>query len=94
MAIVHRDIKPDNIFLCRQSGTTDVKIVDFGIAKARSAATAIAGRMSQGQTALVAFSPDFAAPEQWVPKRYGQTGPWTDVYSLALTMVTALRGGL
>lgn len=93
MAIVHRDLKPDNIFLCKQSGAADVKILDFGIAKARSAATAIAGRMSQGQTGIVAFSPDFAAPEQWVPKRYGQTGPWTDVYGLALTLVSALRGG-
>jgi len=32
--VIHRDMKPDNVFLLEQDGTTDfVKIVDFGIAK-------------------------------------------------------------
>ncbi len=40
--------------------------------------------------ALDAFTPGYAAPEQWMPRRYGQVGPWTDVFCLALTMVEVL----
>src|SRR5262249_48093932 len=42
--------------------------------------------------AIDAFTPGYAAPEQWQPKSYGQVGPWTDVFSLALTMVEVLAG--
>jgi serine/threonine-protein kinase len=51
-----------------------------------------------GQTATTsgglstAFTPAYGAPEQWAPKRFGKTGPWTDVWGLALTFVEALAG--
>src|SRR6185295_15522983 len=35
LKIIHRDVKPDNIMLCRRDdGRIDVKVVDFGISKA------------------------------------------------------------
>jgi serine/threonine-protein kinase len=52
----------------------------------------VAGRASQTQSAFSSFTPAYGAPEQWVPKRYGQTGPWTDVWGLALTMVEIMAG--
>lgn len=91
MAIIHRDIKPDNIFIVRAHGRESVRILDFGIARAKSAASLHAGQATAG-TAFDAFTPRYAAPEQWLPKRFGQTGPWTDVWGLALTMVEALTG--
>jgi serine/threonine-protein kinase len=91
LSVVHRDIKPDNLFLTEIAGTKFVKLLDFGISKVRRAATQLAGHVSQtgGQAP---FSPAYGAPEQWLPKRYGQTGPWTDVWGLALTLVEIIKG--
>lgn len=90
ISIVHRDLKPENIFVAKVAGEEVVKILDFGIGKAKSVASQVAGRASQTHSRLASFTPAYGAPEQWVPKRYGQTGPWTDVWGLALTLVEVL----
>ncbi len=92
VSIVHRDLKPENIFIAEVAGEQVVKVLDFGIAKMRSAASQVAGRVSQGGPVPTAFTPAYGAPEQWAPKQFGQTGPWTDVWGLALCMVEALAG--
>lgn len=90
VAIVHRDMKPENIFMARVAGEQVIKILDFGIAKAMSVASQVVARSSQD--AGGPFTPAYAAPEQWLPKRFGRTGPWTDVWGLALTLVELLAG--
>lgn len=92
VAVVHRDLKPENIFITRAGDQDIPKLLDFGISKAKSTGAAQAGQMSQVTNALSAFSPAYAAPEQWSPKKLGQTGPWTDVWGLALTLVEAAKG--
>ncbi|MCU0657689.1 MAG: protein kinase [Polyangiaceae bacterium] len=92
ISIVHRDLKPDNIFISQVHGEEVVKIFDFGIAKARSVASQVAGRLSQSASQVTAFTPGYGAPEQWLPKRFGQTGPWTDVFGLALTVLETAIG--
>ena len=75
--IVHRDLKPANIMLVRgEGGALAPKILDFG--------TARAGPM-HASTTQVAFTPRYAAPEQWDPT-YGVTGAWTDVFALGATL--------
>jgi len=90
ISIVHRDLKPENIFVAKVAGEEIVKILDFGIGKAKSVASQVAGRASQTQSGFSSFTPAYGAPEQWMPKRFGQTGPWTDVWGLALTMVEVM----
>src|SRR5450755_2394507 len=90
VSIVHRDLKPENIFVAQVAGEEVVKILDFGIGKVKSVASQVAGRMSQDGQAPTAFTPAYGAPEQWAPKHFGQTGPWTDVWGLALCMVETL----
>src|SRR6185369_10143240 len=95
ISIIHRDLKPENIFVATIGGSESIKILDFGIAKAKSAASQAAGRIT-GRTVeedeIASFTPAYGAPEQWVPKRFGETGPWTDVWGLALTAVEAVCG--
>jgi serine/threonine-protein kinase len=91
IAIIHRDMKPENVFVARIDGERRVKILDFGIARVRADVGAMAGRQTQGEV-VNAFSPGYAAPEQWHPESFGGTGPWTDVYGFALTMTQALIG--
>jgi len=59
--IVHRDLKPANLFLAeREDGTTTVKVLDFGIAKAQERADASGVTTSR----TVLGSPRYMAPEQ------------------------------
>lgn len=68
-AILHRDLKPDNIIL-RANGTP--VLIDFG------AARDFAGRHSRSITAIAAGG--YTPPEQWGVG--GQQGPWSDLYAL------------
>ncbi|MBM4359751.1 MAG: serine/threonine protein kinase [Deltaproteobacteria bacterium] len=92
MGIAHRDIKPANLYLARVLGEVQLKVLDFGIAKAMQegeTATQIATRTSSG---FSAFSPRHGAPEQFSPKKLGATGPWTDVHALGLVLCEMLTG--
>ncbi|MBL8608117.1 MAG: serine/threonine protein kinase [Myxococcales bacterium] len=83
--VVHRDLKPANIMLVRGSTPGFApKILDFG--------TARAGPL-HASTTQVAFTPRYAAPEQW-DATYGATGAWTDVFALGATLYEAMTLGV
>ena len=93
VCVVHRDIKPANIFLATVRGNEMLKILDFGIARARDTVQVSAGQMTQSSSNVpLAFTPRYGAPEQWAPKRFGTTGPWTDVWGLAITFLELVAG--
>jgi len=88
--IVHRDIKPANIFLTRD-GT--VKVLDFGIARARDVALGGVGRSHGTATGLLLGSPAFMAPEQALGKS-GEIDAQTDVWAASASFFTLVSGQL
>jgi serine/threonine protein kinase len=90
--IAHRDIKPANMFLVRGTKGQTMKVLDFGIAKAMQEGEALAQAKTQTATNFRAFTPNYAAAEQFAPKRYGASGPWTDVHALGLILLEMLTG--
>ena len=88
LGIVHRDLKPDNIMLAQKKGGDQVKVVDFGIAKA-------VGGDESGQkvtkTGLVVGTPEFMSPEQLSGDKLDGR---SDLYSLALVFYRMLAGKL
>ena len=85
--IVHRDIKPDNVFLVAMPGVEDfVKLLDFGIAKL-SGDSAASQHLTTTGTML--GSPAFMAPEQ---VRTNEVDHRVDLYAVGATMYLALSG--
>ncbi len=84
--IVHRDIKPDNIFLCKaDDGETFVKLLDFGLAK-----KADAGALNATQTGAVMGTPYYMSPEQVIGLK--NTDFRTDLWSIGVVAFEAMTG--
>jgi len=87
--VVHRDLKPDNVFLVQRSGRPDfVKLLDFGIAKLRDLSASLPGRTAAG---LIVGTPEYMAPEQCDD---GAIDARTDVYSLGVIAYELATGRL
>ena len=86
--VIHRDLKPQNIFLCRFGDRTDLpKILDFGISKIKGEQVAL--------TANEAFlgTPSYMSPEQ-AQGRASAVDPRTDVFAMGAILYRCLTGEL
>ena len=79
--ILHRDISPDNIFICKQGG---IKLIDFG------AAREFVEDSSSGMSVIL--KKGFAPFEQY--RRDGNQGPWSDIYALGGTLYYIISGNV
>jgi eukaryotic-like serine/threonine-protein kinase len=99
--IVHRDVKPSNIFLARRpDGGVDPKLVDFGIAKRVSlppeTVRRVTLRYGEGQKTpvptavnVIIGTPRYLSPEQILGHKVDAR---SDVWALAATLYEALGG--
>jgi eukaryotic-like serine/threonine-protein kinase len=79
--VIHRDIKPHNILIA-ESG--DVKVTDFGIARAASSST-------MTRTGSILGTAHYISPEQAMGE---PVGPASDLYSLGIVLYEMLTGEL
>jgi eukaryotic-like serine/threonine-protein kinase len=87
--VVHRDLKPGNLFLARRAdGSRRVKVLDFGISKALTGSSV--EELSLTKTAALIGSPLYMAPEQMRSAKDVDTR--ADIWSLGAMLYEMLTG--
>jgi Protein kinase domain len=87
--IIHRDMKPDNVFLAiDQRNRQEVKVLDFGIAKVHGA---LEGDQGLTKTGTVLGTPNYMAPEQARGKEIDKR---LDIWAVGVMMYEMLSGQL
>jgi eukaryotic-like serine/threonine-protein kinase len=84
--ILHRDLKPPNVFLAQQDGVEIVKVLDFGIAKLLSAPR---NAHLQTQNGFVVGTPAYMSPEQVLGKELGVA---SDLWQMGIIAFECLTG--
>jgi serine/threonine-protein kinase len=91
VGILHRDLKPDNIFLVREkAGKTDfVKIIDFGISKFQPLSGS-SDSMNMTATGVVVGTPYYLSPEQ--ARGVKEIDARSDLYAVGVIMYECATG--
>ncbi len=79
IGVVHRDLKPGNVFILHDGG---IKVLDFGMSK-------FAEAEALTQDGYTLGTPEYMAPEQCIGAR---VEPRTDIYAFGVLMYEALTG--
>lgn len=90
--LVHRDIKPDNVFICTlPDGRRYLKLIDFGIARVMPGSEAVEPMPFdlRTSTGVVVGTPRYVSPEAAVGE---EVDPRGDVYNVGLVLYLMLAG--
>jgi serine/threonine protein kinase len=93
LGIVHRDLKPSNLFLARlQGGRIVVKVLDFGISKARGGSALEMAPHQQTSTAAMLGSPLYMSPEQLRSSK--NVDARADIWAMGVILYELLTGAV
>jgi serine/threonine protein kinase len=85
--VIHRDVKPENVFLVQRPSGPFVKVLDFGLAKVLQSAD----QQWLTRTGTVLGTPIYMSPEQGSGRRE-MTDHRTDIYSLGIILYELATG--
>ncbi|WP_437588462.1 serine/threonine-protein kinase [Sorangium sp. So ce1000] len=82
--VIHRDLKPGNVFITSSGGDDLVKVLDFGVAKSSCSRDRIT------KTGMVLGTPRYMSPEQTMAPK--QVDYRSDLWSMAVILYRAITG--
>ena len=87
VGVIHRDVKPDNLFVLERDGQDFVKVLDFGVAKLVAPLGDVP--MTTTVEGTIVGTPAYMAPEQATG---GNADARTDLYSVGVVLYELLAG--
>jgi serine/threonine-protein kinase len=87
VGVIHRDVKPDNLFLLERDGRDFVKVLDFGVAKLVNPLGEVP--LTTTVEGTIVGTPAYMAPEQATG---GQADARTDLYAVGVVLYELLAG--
>ncbi|WP_236604641.1 serine/threonine-protein kinase [Sandaracinus amylolyticus] len=86
-SVVHRDVKPDNVFLERAQPRGRLRLLDFGIARLRE----IAGEGAETRQGVLLGTPAYMSPEQALGQ-WNRVDARTDLWAVGATLFAMISG--
>jgi eukaryotic-like serine/threonine-protein kinase len=90
LGIIHRDVKPENIFVTTDGQIDSIRVLDFGISKAALTGSVMNTDISLVKTQMLMGSPVYMSPEQM--RSSSHVDGRADIWALGISMYEMLAG--